>query len=79
MCKLDLRRRWTRTTISLQSVRQPLLLPSEILIEEGKVELDTLIKDILPTYQSEDMIVQDLATVTNLLSHRTGLQRADPL
>lgn len=51
----------------------------EILVDEGRLEWDTLIKDILPSYQSEDRIVQELATVSDLLSHRTGLQRADPL
>ncbi|KAF2809390.1 putative D-aminoacylase [Mytilinidion resinicola] len=48
-----------------------------ILVEEGKLSWSTRVKDVLPAFQPNDKIIYEQATITDLLSHRTGLERAD--
>lgn len=50
-----------------------------ILVEEGKLEWDTLIKDVLPGFNSVEKTIIENVTVADLLAHRTGLQSADSL
>jgi CubicO group peptidase (beta-lactamase class C family) len=50
-----------------------------ILVEEGKLAWDTLVKDALPTFRSSDEMLQNHLTVTDLLSHRSGMAWADNL
>jgi len=50
-----------------------------ILVEEGKVKWETRLKDILPGFHHNDRVVHEMATLVDLLAHRTGLQRADTL
>lgn len=50
-----------------------------LLVEEKKVNWDTLVKDALPDFQSRDATLQNHATITDLLCHRTGMGWADNL
>lgn len=50
-----------------------------ILVEEGKLKWDTPVRNVLPGFEHKDKVIQDMLTVNDLLSHRTGLQRADTL
>ncbi|KAK2589740.1 hypothetical protein QQS21_012579 [Conoideocrella luteorostrata] len=50
-----------------------------ILIDDGKATWDTLVKDVLPTFHSRDETLQNSATLTDILSHRTGMSWADNL
>jgi CubicO group peptidase (beta-lactamase class C family) len=45
-----------------------------MLVEQGKLSWDTPIKDILPQWKLQDPNVHDLTTISDCLSHRTGLQ-----
>ncbi|KAJ4294335.1 hypothetical protein N0V90_008025 [Kalmusia sp. IMI 367209] len=45
-----------------------------MLVEEGKLRWDTPIKDVLPDWNIRDPTVHHLTTITDCLSHRTGLQ-----
>jgi len=44
-----------------------------ILVEEKRVNWDTYLKDILPDFQPRDYILRNATTVTDVLSHRTGM------
>ncbi|RFU30823.1 hypothetical protein B7463_g5476, partial [Scytalidium lignicola] len=44
-----------------------------ILVDESKITWDTLICDILPEFNHQNPILRKEATITDLLSHRTGL------
>ena len=48
-----------------------------MLIEEGNLTWDTLIKDLLPGYDIKDDILRTQTTLTDLLSHRTGMSTGD--
>ncbi|XMA14379.1 hypothetical protein WAI453_007170 [Rhynchosporium graminicola] len=50
-----------------------------ILVEENKVQWDTLVKDALPGFHISDDILQNQMTITDLLCHRAGLSWADKL
>ena len=50
-----------------------------MLVEEGKLNWDDRIKNLLPSIQSRDEIVQEMVNVADLLCHRTGLEQADAL
>lgn len=50
-----------------------------ILVDEGKLTWDMLVKDVLPTFHSKDETLQNFLTVTDLLSHRPGMAWADTL
>ena len=45
-----------------------------MLVEEGKMDWNTPIKDILPDWNIEDQAVHNLTTIVDCLAHRTGLQ-----
>lgn len=49
------------------------------LVEDGKTEWDTLVKDMLPTFDSRDETLQNCPTITDLLSHRSGMAWTDNL
>ena len=46
-------------------------------VSRGTLHWDTLVKDILPAFKSTDITVQENTTVTDLLSHRTGITNFD--
>jgi CubicO group peptidase (beta-lactamase class C family) len=48
-----------------------------ILMNEGKLGWSTKVKDVLPAFHPADPVVCKNATITDLLSHRTGLEHAD--
>ncbi|QBZ56204.1 hypothetical protein PoMZ_01110 [Pyricularia oryzae] len=50
-----------------------------ILVDEGKASWDTLVKDVLPYFNSRNKTLQEHATLTDILSHLTGMSRADSL
>ncbi|UKZ71025.1 uncharacterized protein TrAtP1_011993 [Trichoderma atroviride] len=50
-----------------------------ILIDEGQATWDTLVKDVLPSFKSRDETLQNHVTLTDILSHRTGMSWADNL
>ncbi len=48
-----------------------------ILVDEGKLEWDKPVKQYLPTFKMYDDFATQRMTVTDLLSHRSGLPRHD--
>jgi len=44
-----------------------------ILVDEGKIDFETLVKSVLPDFNSSSQEVTDKATITDLLGHTTGL------
>ncbi len=48
-----------------------------MLVEDKKMNWDTLIKDILPEWNVQDPIVRNMTTIVDCLAHRTGLQMND--
>lgn len=46
---------------------------------QGKLSLDDLVQTHLPDAKSRDPVVAATATIADLLGHRTGLQKADPM
>ncbi|KAK5654339.1 hypothetical protein OQA88_7248 [Cercophora sp. LCS_1] len=48
-----------------------------ILVDEGKAEWDTPVKDLLPALNSRDETLQNFLTVTDLLCHRHGMAGSD--
>ncbi len=47
------------------------------LVEQGKLDWDTLVKDVLPGFDLHDEYATDHITVQDLLIHRSGLPRHD--
>ncbi len=45
-----------------------------MLVEEKKMGWDTPLKDILPEWHVEDLVVRNTTTIVDCLAHRTGLQ-----
>ena len=45
------------------------------LVDEGKLDWDDPIKEVLPTWETSDAYLTDNGTLRDLLSHRTGLAR----
>jgi len=45
-----------------------------MLVEEGKIKWDDLVRDYLPWFQLYDPHVSKIITIRDLLSHRTGLK-----
>jgi CubicO group peptidase (beta-lactamase class C family) len=43
------------------------------LVEDGKLQWDSLVSDILPEFRHQDSEVREKATVVDLLSHKSGL------
>jgi CubicO group peptidase (beta-lactamase class C family) len=50
-----------------------------ILVEEKKAKWDTLVKDALPDFHIRDDVLQNYSTITDLLSHRSGMSWGDNL
>ncbi|KAJ5199240.1 hypothetical protein N7491_000204 [Penicillium cf. griseofulvum] len=50
-----------------------------ILVDEDKLTWDTLVKDVLPSFDSSDETIQNQLTITDILSHRSGMAWADNL
>lgn len=50
-----------------------------MLVDEGKLELDTPVQRYLPQFKMADAIASERATLRDLLCHRTGLPRHDVL
>ena len=48
-----------------------------ILVEEGKIGWDSRVKDILPEFYIEDPNLQNEMTVTDILTHRTGMSKGE--
>ncbi|KAK1833468.1 putative D-aminoacylase [Podospora conica] len=48
-----------------------------ILVEEGKLKWTTPVKNIVPEIRPNDETIYNHANLVDLLSHRTGLERAD--
>ncbi|KAM7210804.1 Beta-lactamase/transpeptidase-like protein [Rhypophila decipiens] len=48
-----------------------------ILVEEGKLKWTAPVKDIVPEFHPNDETIYNHANMVDLLSHRTGLERAD--
>jgi dipeptidyl aminopeptidase/acylaminoacyl peptidase/CubicO group peptidase (beta-lactamase class C family) len=48
-----------------------------ILVDEGKLDWDRPVRDVLADFQLKDPIATDHATARDLVSHRTGLPRHD--
>lgn len=48
-----------------------------MLVRDGLVEWDKPVREYLPYFRLHDPVASDLATVRDLLSHRTGLPRHD--
>ncbi|KAJ5959871.1 uncharacterized protein N7479_007021 [Penicillium vulpinum] len=44
-----------------------------ILVDEDKLSWDTLVKDVLPSFNSRDETMQNQLTITDILSHRSGM------
>ncbi|KAK0648954.1 putative D-aminoacylase [Cercophora newfieldiana] len=50
-----------------------------ILVEEGKLEWTTPVTNVVPEFFPKDLTIHNQASMVDLLSHRTGLERADAL
>ncbi|KAJ5360005.1 hypothetical protein N7517_009196 [Penicillium concentricum] len=50
-----------------------------ILVDEDKLTWDTLVKDVLPSFNSRDETIQNHLTITDILSHRSGMAWASNL
>lgn len=48
-----------------------------MLVEEGALTWDTLVKDILPDFYTKDDVLHNMTTITDLLSHRTGMSTSN--
>jgi CubicO group peptidase (beta-lactamase class C family) len=48
-----------------------------MLIDEGKLEWNTPIREYLPKFKMKDPVASRQVTITDMLSHRTGLPRHD--
>lgn len=47
------------------------------LVEEGKLEWDTLVKDVLPELHTRDEVLNNQMAIADLLAHRTGMSNSD--
>lgn len=50
-----------------------------VLVEEGKLTWDTLVKDVLLSFKPRDEMLYNYLTITDILSHRSGMSWADNL
>lgn len=48
-----------------------------LLVEEGRVSWDSFIKDILPDFRSVNPVLHSNTTITDILSHLTGMGWGD--
>lgn len=47
-----------------------------LLVEERLLTWDTKVIDVLPDFQPQDEVLRNLTTITDVLSHRTGMARS---
>ena len=50
-----------------------------LLVEEKKLSWNSLVKDLLPNFEIQGDILRNSTTITDLLSHRTGMSWGDNL
>ncbi len=48
-----------------------------MLVDEGKLEWDTPIREFIPQFKMKDSVATNQVTIVDMLSHRTGLPRHD--
>lgn len=48
-----------------------------MLVDEGRLTWDTPVRDVMPDFRLKDDVATRLATIEDLLTHRTGLARHD--
>ena len=48
-----------------------------LLVDEGKLEWDVPVREILPEFKLKDQVASEQCTLRDLLTHRTGLPRHD--
>jgi CubicO group peptidase (beta-lactamase class C family) len=48
-----------------------------LLVDEGKLDWDTRVREILPEFRLRDPVASEQATLRDLLTHRTGVPRHD--
>ncbi len=48
-----------------------------LLVDEGKLEWDTPIREFIPQFKMKDPVATERVTIVDMLSHRTGLPRHD--
>jgi CubicO group peptidase (beta-lactamase class C family) len=48
-----------------------------LLVNEGKLDWNTPVREILPEFRLRDLVATEQATLRDLLTHRTGLPRHD--
>lgn len=48
-----------------------------MLVDEGKLEWDTPIREFIPQFKMKDPVATNQITIVDMLSHRTGLPRHD--
>ena len=48
-----------------------------MLVDEGKLEWDTPIREFIPQFKMKDPVATERVTIVDMLSHRTGLPRHD--
>ncbi len=48
-----------------------------MLVDEGKLEWDTPIREFIPKFKMKDPVATERVTIVDMLSHRTGLPRHD--
>ncbi len=50
-----------------------------MLVDEGKVEWDKPVRNYLPTFKLQDVVASERMTPRDLLTHRSGLPRHEPV
>lgn len=48
-----------------------------ILVDEKELSWDTLVKDVLPTFNPRDERLKNRLTITDLLCHRSGMSESN--
>lgn len=81
LCEIGTERKVTgETAFNLASAAKPFLaIAVAILVEEGKLRWDDPVRKHLPDFELGDRYLTEHLTLRDLLSHRTGLRRADLL
>ncbi|RFU25891.1 hypothetical protein B7463_g10434, partial [Scytalidium lignicola] len=74
MWKPSHQRRLTPSTYCIGSITKSFISAAIAkLVDEKRVAWDTPIKDILPEFQHDNPIITQMTTITDILSHRSGL------
>ncbi|KAK5653464.1 hypothetical protein OQA88_8950 [Cercophora sp. LCS_1] len=62
------------TIYGIGSITKSIIAASlSLLVEEGKLNWDTRVCDLLPDFRHDDPVITQLLTITDILSHRSGL------